>query len=84
MLLDASRTGLPCASNLAGRTDHARRFGTEYTTDATSNASERGHIRTLPWAGILAGKLAVRVVLILWILLTIRAMLLDAVPCASF
>ena len=68
-------------------------------TDDTRDATGCRRNRTLPWAGILAGKPAMRVVLILWMLLTIRAMRLDAgttghspgqasrrgnMPCASF
>ena len=61
-----------------GETCHARRFDTVDTTDDTSDATGRTHNRTLPRAGILARKHAMHVVFILWVLLTILAMLLDA------
>jgi hypothetical protein len=49
-----------------GETCHARRLNiadTTYPSDATGCR----HKRTLPWAGILPGKHAMRVVLIMWI-----------------
>jgi hypothetical protein len=82
-----------------GETCRARRFEIVETTDDTSDAAGCKRNRTLPWAGIIPGKPAMRVVFILWILLTILAMLLDAsttghspgqassrgnMPCASF
>ena len=68
----------PLGKHPREETCHARRFDTVDTTDDTRDATGCRHNRTLPWARILAGKHAMRVVLILWILLTILAMLLDA------
>jgi hypothetical protein len=90
---------LPLRKPPRGETCHARRFDTVDTADGCSDATGCRHNRTLPWASIFAGKRAMHVVWILWILLKILTMLLAAsttghspgqassrghMPCASF
>ena len=68
----------PLGKRIRGETCHGGYLNTVDTTDRTSDAAGYRRNRTLPWAGVLAGENARRVFLMLWILLAVLEVLVDA------